>query len=215
MQCKYKIFPITILSLILLNACSAGIINLEDAKSNVEKYYTDGTYEKELDVIIEDAIHKIPEVNPGNKETVIFDVDETTLSNFEYAKSMSYGYDLITWKEWVNKSKAPAIKQVKRFYDVLVNKGFIIIFLSGRNESEYAATEKNLINAGYKNFDTLIVRNSIELNYTTAKYKYRKRKELADRGYNIIYCVGDQESDFWNGYTGTIIKLPNYLYKME
>ena len=45
--------------------------------------------------------------------------------------------------------------------------------------------------------------------------KSSKRKELVERGYDIIGTVGDQRSDIDGPYSGIQVKIPNYLYLIE
>ena len=80
---------------------------------------------------------------------VIFDVDETALNNYGLAKQMDFGYVYDLNKKWNEELKAPAIKQTQDLYFYLLNRGFKIIFLTGRNSNEYDVTYKNLIQTGY------------------------------------------------------------------
>lgn len=114
-----------------------------------------------------------------------------------------------------NERKAPAIKQTLDFYNYLKSKGIKLIFLTGRQTEEYDATYQNLVEQGYRNFDTIIVRSEYERKIGAAEFKSQKRKELTDKGYEIIICVGDQWTDLEGNYTGIKIKLPNYLYEIE
>ncbi len=215
MKLKYVLAVIFICTGLFCTACSCELMNLSDAKQNVAQYYKNGAYDKELNTIVSNELKKIKNLSFGNKETAVFDIDETVLSNLEYTKALDFGYDSKSWEEWIQQAKAKPIEPVKKLYDTLVAKGIRIVFLSGRSNDEYKATIKNLEEAGYKSFDTLIVRNQNDAKLNVTQFKYEKRKELSEKGYKIVYCVGDQVSDFWNGYTGIIIKLPNYLYKID
>ena len=118
-------------------------------------------------------------------------------------------------KKWNKELKAPAIPQVKELYDFLLDKGSRIIFLTGRNLPEYEVTYRNLIKEGYTTFDTLITQREYELELSAQEFKSVKRKELVEKGYEIIGTVGDQWSDLEGEYHGIQVKIPNYLYLIE
>ena len=152
---------------------------------------------------------KLPE-NPA----FIFDVDETALSNMEYEVKYDYGYIKDKWDEWVFEGKAPAIKEVKRFYDTLISKNISVIFITGRKYDQYDITLNNLKSEGYVRLDTLICKPKDFSGKTAAEYKPEMRKLLSKK-YNIIGSIGDQWSDLEGGYTIMKIKIPNYLYHID
>ena len=196
-------------------ACSPSLINLDTAKDRVATYYESGEYEKELTAIIDDAKKKFAKLEVQDNSVVVFDLDETALDNYEAIKKIGFGYEPKYWDDWVQQGAAPANKKVKELYEFLLRKGFKIIFLSGKTDTQYDATFRNLINVGYERFDTLIVRSQKDYKTKAAQFKAEKRKELTDKGYNIVGCVGDQESDCAGENSGIIVKLPNYLYLVE
>ncbi len=196
-------------------SCSPALVNLDSAKSEVTNYYESGQYEKEMTEIINDAKDKFSKMQPEPNSVVIFDIDETALDNYEAIKQFGFGYEPKYWNEWLEKSEAPAITQVKEFYDFLLQQGFKIIFITGKKDYQYNATFKNMKSVGYKEFDTIITRSKDEYKIKSALFKSQKRKELAEKGYYIIGCVGDQDSDCVGENCGIIVKLPNYLYLVE
>ena len=199
----------------LFISCSPVLINLDSAKDEVAKYYESGQYEKDLTKIIAEAKEKFSSVKLEPNSAVVFDIDETTLDNYEAIKQIGFGFEKISWDEWVEKSIAPAIPQVKSLYDYLVQRGFKIIFITGRKDYQYNSTFKNLKSVGYVEFDTLITRGRNEHVTTAVEFKSQKRNELVAKGYEIVGCVGDQFSDCEGQNCGIIIKLPNYLYLVE
>lgn len=207
---------ITVLVLITLFSCaSERIINLREAKNRVQHYYESGKYDKELDEIFIAAKSQVEKIKIKNNSAAIFDIDDTALSNYQISKRLDYGYDFQIIQDWVMSAKLPAIKQTLEFYNYLKSKEVKIIFLTGRQSEEYDATYRNLVEQGYTNFDTLIVRSEQYRKISAAEFKSQKRKELTAKGYEIIICVGDQWSDLYGDYTGIKIKLPNYLYEIE
>jgi len=211
-----KSFFITlILSLTFLSCSSNQIVNLRTAKDIVKDYYESGKYDEELNEIYSDAKSKIDKMKIKDNAAAIFDVDDTALSNYEISKRLDYGYDYQIIQDWVMSAKLPAIKQTLDFYNYLKSKGVKLIFLTGRNSDEYEATYRNLVEQGYKDFDTLIVRSEKERNLGSAEFKSAKRKELVAAGYEIIVCVGDQWTDLIGDNTGMKVKIPNYLYEIK
>ncbi|MGK9476919.1 HAD family acid phosphatase [Melioribacter sp. OK-6-Me] len=210
---KYRILQISLL--IFLVACQPELINLDKAKKAVAEYYDSGKYEKDCRKLIDRAIEFIESVEPFDSNAVVFDIDETAFDNYQYIKSIGFGYILEEWNKWVNSAEAPPNKEVKRFYNYLRSKNIRIIFLSGRYEETYKATVDNLHSAGYTEYDTLIIRKNHQINELASKFKSRVRKELSEKGYRIIANVGDQQSDFEGGYTGYVVRLPNYLYEVD
>lgn len=211
---------IAILSAILVTGCSANnpslqLVNLGVAKSAVQKYYEEGQFDQESERIIDEAIRSIDKMKLTNKSAVVFDIDETALSNYNITKETGFGFIPKLWDEWQLKGIAEALPQTKRFYDYLISKNVHIIFLTGREAFVLESTRRNLIEKGFVKFDTLIVRSAGESKIPAGEFKSRKREELTKNGYDIIACIGDQESDFTGGNTGYKIKLPNYIYFID
>jgi acid phosphatase len=190
-------------------------VNLQLAKKDVMSYYESNKYSNDLKKIISNAEDEINKLELKTNSAVVFDVDETSLSNYESLKKIYFGYDPIKWDNWINEAKAPAIPEVKQFYDFLIMKKVKVIFLSSRKGSQYDVTYRNLKQAGYLEFDTLILKSNSDSNPTSLAFKSRQRELLTQKGYDIIADIGDQESDLEGSDHGIQIKLPNYLYIIE
>jgi predicted secreted acid phosphatase len=202
-------------SVALLSCGTQKPVNLSTAREELKQYYESGKYDEELSAIIEEAKKSFSELEFKENSVVIFDVDETVLDNYGLAELMGFGYVYEMNKKWNAELKAPAISQVKELYDYLLSKDAKIIFLTGRNIPEYEVTYKNLKQAGYITFDTLITQREHEYELSALEFKSSKRKELVDRGYEIIGTVGDQWSDLKGPHHGIQVKIPNYLYLIE
>ncbi len=187
-------------------------INLEIAKHDVINYYKSGNFHKNVTAIIDKAIKKFDAIKPAKNDAVVFDIDETTLSSYNFYLKVDFGYIPKLWDTWINSAKIPPLKEVQRLYDYLVSRGFRIIFLTGRSYRIYKPTYKNLINAGYTKFDTLITRNLQQYKLTALKYKSEERTVMTKKGYHIVGDVGDQLSDINGPYHGIQVKIPNYIY---
>lgn len=203
----------------LIGCSSNQLMNLSTAKDSVKDYYESGKYDAEMNEVLKDAKEKFGKIeikkSVSGGSAVIFDVDETALNNYGLAKLMDFGYVYDLNKKWNEELQAPAIKQTQELYFYLLNKGIKIIFLTGRNSSEYEVTYKNLIQTGYTKFDTLITQRADEQNLKSLELKSKKRVELTKQGYEIIGTVGDQWTDLNGPYSGIQIKVPNYLYEIK
>ncbi len=204
-----------IITLILPSCTSNELINLRVAKDRVKEYYESGRFEEELEKIYSEAKHQIDKSRIKQNSAAVFDVDDTALSNYQISKRLDFGYDYKIVQDWVLSGKLPAIKPTLEFYNYLKSKGVKLIFLTGRQSEEYDATYRNLTEQGYTDFDTLIVRSELDRKISAATFKSQKRKELTDKGNEIIICVGDQWTDLQGDYTGIKVKLPNYLYTID
>ena len=211
-----KSFFFTLFFSLTFFGCSSNqLVNLRTSKDIVKDYYESGKYDEEMREVINDAKEKFDKVTPTNKAVVIFDVDETALNNYGLALMMDFGYVYDLNKKWNEELKAPAIKETQELVSYLLNKGFKVIFLTGRNYTEYDVTYKNLIQAGYSGFDTLITQSKEDQSLKSQEFKSKIRAELTNQGYEIVGTIGDQWTDLNGPYSGIQIKLPNYLYEIK
>jgi acid phosphatase len=211
---KYFTKILFLLTLVIYS-CSAKLTNLHFAKEEISEYYESGAYESEVNEIIDEALKNFESVKVDDSTAVVFDIDETTLSNYKVMKKTDFGYVPEIWDGWILEEEAPAIPGVKKLYESLIQKKIRIIFITGRKDYQYNSTYNNLHSAGYTEFDTLIVRMKNEYNSGAVNYKSRKREELTIKGYKIIGTVGDQWSDLNGSFHGVQIKIPNYIYYIE
>ncbi|MFC2134586.1 HAD family acid phosphatase [Bacteroidota bacterium] len=188
---------------------------MDSARDQVKEYYESGTYAGEVNQIIDETTQKLSGKKLSENSAVIFDVDDTVLSSYEYTRLLGFGFNYSTWIQWMHDEKLTAIPQVKKIYDWLIEKDISVIFLTGRRAGECNATYNNLIKEGYTKFDTLICRPDRSFDAPASDYKSAERKALTDSGYDIIACFGDQWSDLAGDYTGIKVKLPNYLYQID
>lgn len=214
---SFSLIIVLNLAIILtLSSCMSNQpVNLRTAKDIVKDYYESGKYNEELKEVINDAKEKFEKIEVKTNSVIIFDVDETALNNYGLALMMDFGYVYDLNKKWNEELKAPAIKETKDLYFYLLNKGFKTIFLTARNSNEYDVTYKNLLQAGYSGFDTLITQSKEDQKLKSQEFKSKVRTELTNQGYEIVGTVGDQWTDLNGPYSGIQIKLPNYLYEIK
>ncbi len=212
-----KFFDRTVLFVLLfpLLTFPQQLLNLDIAKKNVKNYYESGRYLRQVDSILTEAKKEIASFKLSENAVAIFDIDDTALSNYEYTKSLGFGFTRKTWVAWVKAGKCKAINPVKEFYKFLKKKGVKIIFLTGRDSTLCKASKENLISEGFSKPDSIICKGKYFNDFPASQFKNEIRKQLTSAGFNIILTLGDQDSDLKGSHTGLKIKLPNYLYVID
>lgn len=185
------------------------------SKEYLARYYESGQFEFECQSVVDNAIEYLQSNGKtlSAKKTVIFDIEDTVLLSFKYCQSINFCkhcYDL-NYDSWVCNANWPTIQPIKEFYDFLIINDYKIIFLSDRLEDKTDHTLQNLSALGYSQFEQLILKPSSMKDMPSYQYKSFMRRKLADQGYLIVACVGDQDGDFEDGSFGYKIKIPNYI----
>ena len=206
---------ILILALLVITGCARRPHNLTTTKNKIACYYESCKYEKEVRGVVDQALRYFKTHKRPAQSVVIFDVDDTLLSDYCSMKEVGFGYIPKLNHEWILKASAYAVPHIRDLYDYIITHGYRVIIVSGRKENEREATIKNLRDRGFEGFDRLILREPGEERTTALEYKSRRRKELVNEGAHIIACVGDQWSDLQGGNTGHQVKIPNYTYIIE
>lgn len=189
-------------------------VNLSTAKIEVKAYLDSGAYEEDLAAVAGPERRWITKraSQPGaGKLAVIFDIDETTLSNLKHMQAADWGYQPPQWDAWVRKSAAPAIVPLREVYQTAHSHGVAVFFITGRKERDRIATARNLRTQGMGGYAALIVRPNNSS--SSAKiFKSAERKRITEQGYTIIANIGDQQTDLDGGYAERSFKLPNPFY---
>jgi len=189
-------------------------VNLAECKQVVIRYHDSGEYQADLRAVNERGLlylQKQLKLNPNKKYAVVFDIDETALSNYPSMLAMSFGGTLRQMMAASDLGRDPAIKSTLALYNYAKQHNVAIFFITGRREYERAITRKNLSVAGYHDWNQLILRPG-EDHRPVATWKTSMRATIASRGYDIVLNVGDQESDLRGGYADLPLKLPNPYY---
>jgi predicted secreted acid phosphatase len=200
-------------------------VNLSARKAEMVRYYESGDYARGLAAVTGEASRWI-EIRAGKRAVgerllVIFDVDETVLSNWANMTRDDFSYISDRWHAWVDKAEAAAIEPVRETYRAARRVGVDVIFLTGRKERDRDGTERNLRAQGMGDYAMLIVRSEndpaalVERGASAAVFKTAVRKRLTEEGWTIIANIGDQESDLAGGYAEKTFKLPNPFYLTE
>ncbi len=199
-------------------------VNLTVSKAEVVRYYESGDYARGLAGVAAEAARWIEaraaKRGEGERLAVVFDIDETVLSNWANMQRDDFGYIAERWHAWVDRAEGAAIGPVRETFQVARRAGVAVIFLTGRKERDRAGTERNLRAEGMGDYAELIVRAEsgaagAESGRSAAVFKTAVRKRLVEAGWTIIANVGDQQSDLAGGYAEKAFKLPNPFYLTE
>ncbi|AOS43280.1 HAD superfamily, subfamily IIIB (Acid phosphatase) [Lacunisphaera limnophila] len=205
-----------VLSLTLAPLRAAEPANLTLAKETVHRYLTSGAYGEDLTkVAVKAGKHLAKRVarplKAGEKRAIVFDIDETTLTNLSHITANDYGYVPEVWSRWTATGQARAIIPVQLIYDVATHNQVAVFFITGRGPAEAAATERNLRETGYATWEKIYYKPD-DHSGTARGYKTEIRRQLAAQGYTILLNIGDQESDLAGGFAEATFKLPNPFY---
>lgn len=216
-------FARLVISLSLLLSCSNIVFseppNLSLARHAVIQYHDSGAYAQELNQAIKRAhayiiakalVYQHDKSKP--KLAIVLDIDETSLSNYDTMVKRDFvgPYDVI--HQEILAANATAIEPMLALYRDALKHGIKVFFVTGRRESERAATETNLINVGFTEWSGLYTRPEIYEPQSIIPFKSKARADISQQGYTIIACIGDQYSDIKGGYMEKGFKLPNPYY---
>lgn len=187
--------------------------------NHLHNYMTGGQYDLDLNLIVRQILlyaSQIP-LPTDAFDAWILDVDDTCISNISYYTHKRFGcdpFDSTIFKAWIMKGMCPAIPIVLTLFKTLIDKGFKVFLLTGRDQATLAKiTTNNLHSQGFIGYQRLILRNAQYRGQSAVKYKSAIRKEIEEQGYRIWGNVGDQWSDLQGECLGMrTFKLPNPMY---
>lgn len=193
-------------------------VNLTLRKRQVIAYVNSGDYAREIARVALEANKHLAKRGPklaaqGKKIAVVFDIDETTLTNYPHILDNDFGYVPAIWDGWVAEGRAYAVIPVQTVYDTAVRMKLDVIFITGRKESDRTGTERNLRDVGYETW-TRIYYKPADHQGTSRAYKGGIRRQLVEEGYVILANLGDQQSDL-GSFAERDFKLPNPFYLIE
>jgi len=210
---KFKTLLILALLLLFSKTSFSQFFFLNDSAA-VSDYYLSGSYDVELRGLISPVIEHFKNGTANANDVFVFDVDETALSNFDVFRASGYKWNAELYDNQLKTESSPAVKPVQELYNVLVEKGYKIFFITGRdyNDFNYTHTYGNLKKSGYTKIDSLILRPEEFKNSTAQEYKSTIRQRLVSAGYNFVGNTGDQWSDMAGGNAGYMVRITNYIY---
>jgi predicted secreted acid phosphatase len=200
--------------------------NIGDLKSEAVAYYDSGAYLTDLQLVTAPAIAWIREEAPRvDRPAVVFDIDETALSNWEAVRANDFGRVIegpctalpagpCGWRAWDLKARSAVIAPTLDVFNTAKADGAAVFFITGRDESQRAATERNLADVGYVGFRQLIMEPVGAHFDSAADFKAPQRAKIEQQGYTIIANLGDQPSDLAGGSAEQTYLLPNPFYRI-
>lgn len=212
-----KILNFLLISLLLTNpiAFAQPPQNLYYAKQRLIEYHQSGQYKKDVKQVIARArnyLHEVARKLRTQKLAIVFDIDETTLSNYQYIKARQFGGTNKDFETDESRADAPAIQASLALFNEAKKHNIAIFFVTGRREYKRRFTEKNLYLAGYRGWQALIMKPNNYRATSVIPYKSHARQLIESKGYKIALNIGDQDSDLAGGYALKGFKLPNPYY---
>jgi len=157
-----------------------------------------GCYQKDIDLQADRAIvflrERATHHDADKRLALVLYIDGTTLSNWDEMSAANFEYNSNDFNTWVESAQAPAIPGTHRIFKAAQELGVKVIFITGRPETQRAATEANLRLRGFDKWEQLILRAPDQQNLTAEQYKSAARGLVAQE-FRIILNVGDQWSD--------------------
>ncbi|MFH8219788.1 HAD family acid phosphatase [Streptomyces sp. NPDC018057] len=154
------------------------------------------TWQRDCQAVMDQALpylkERIAHGAPGEKQAVVFDVDNTTLET-------DFGF---TWPQPANRP----VLEVARYAQ---EHGVALFFVTARPGIVKAPTRYNLEHDGYR-VDGLAVRGLFDLFKNVADYKTARRAGIEADGYTIIANIGNSATDLSGGHAEKTFKLPDY-----
>jgi predicted secreted acid phosphatase len=188
---------------------------------------SDSNYAKQMKQIVDRAEAFLAAAehrhHGAGKPAVVFDIDDTLLNTYDYTLAEQFGFDPASNAIWVDNAAFPAVFYMPQLVSFAAGHGYSVFFITGRPQSQTAATIKNLTQDGYAApaAGHLFLKPPVPPSYlhcakapscTTIEYKSGTRKYISSQGYTIVAGFGDQYSDLLGGDAGHQVKIPNPMY---
>lgn len=228
------------------------VTNVDVLRQQIRNYYgdplgtgtfaPDGNYAKETSRVAAEGSHwlKAMHAKKGMTKAIVLDVDDTTLTTWNYELASNWAYNPTTNAQYVTGQLFPATPGMVDMVKRAAGEGYAIFFITGRPATQEAATLGNLtsdgvgVDAGYPVPTTLkdgedglftkpavadyppylkaACANDPNGSCTTIHYKSATRAHIESLGYDIVADFGDQYSDLTGGFADRTFKLPNPNY---
>jgi len=185
--------------------------------SQLRQYYDSGKYNQEIETKLNDAKEyldrQLQVARPG-RLAIVLDIDETCLSNYRDLERMTFSTDPQALTAVYMMGNAEAIAPMLSLYKHAIDHKVAVFFISERpNMPEIVTTTiKNLKQAGFDQWEELLLKPVDKKDLTAADFKTNARKNIASRGFDIVLNIGDQSADLQGGYSEAKVKIPNPFY---
>ncbi|MEA1831711.1 HAD family acid phosphatase [Methylobacterium durans] len=197
-----------------------------DAKRAATAYHESGRYARDLAAVAAQAGAWIRERAPAvARPALVLDIDDTALSNWEIIRADDFGRVFggpcealpegpCGWVDWDLMGRSPALAPTFSLYNLARASGVAVFFITGRDEPQRSATERNLKEQGYGDYAGLDMPAFGSRYASAADFKAPRRAAIEAAGYTIIANVGDQPSDLAGGHAERAFLLPNPFYRI-
>ncbi|MFD8717874.1 HAD family acid phosphatase [Streptomyces sp. NPDC059629] len=184
---------VTVVSLAALAGAAAPAQAATESSSTTVDY---ATWQQDCQSVMDQALpyltSRIAAARPGEKQAIVFDIDNTTLET-------DFGFSY----------PQPANKPVLNVARYAQEHGVSLFFVTARPGIIYLPTEYNLEYDGYQ-VSGLYARGFLDLFKDVAAYKTAQRVDIENKGYDIIANIGNSASDLSGGHADKTFKLPDY-----
>jgi predicted secreted acid phosphatase len=192
--------------------------NLAGVIDRLVRYHDFGEYDYQIRQVASAARDyldaRVKAALPNEKLAAVFDIDETSLSNWETMSDCGFCAYSAQLKLYPPPAHDPAIQPTLELFKFAQEHHVAVFFVTGRQEKQRAATESNLVEAGYSHWDGLYMQ--IDGNKEPASvFKPRNRRQIMAKGYKIVLSIGDQFSDLAGCCAERVFKLPNPFYLIK
>ena len=154
------------------------------------------TWQNDCQAVMDQALpylkQRIANTKPGEKQAIVFDIDNTTLET-------DFGFSY----------PQPANEPVLEAAEYAQQHGVSLFFVTARPGIIASVTDYNLKHVGYQ-VSGLYVRSFGDLFRDVAEYKTAQRVAIEKKGYTIIANVGNSATDLSGGHAEKTYKLPDY-----
>jgi predicted secreted acid phosphatase len=207
-------------------AASTQPTNVGDAKIAATAYRQSGAYERDLAAVASEAdawlARRAPQVN---RPALVLDIDDTALSNWEAIEANDFGRIIngpcdalpagpCGWAAWDLLGRDPAIGPTLSTFRQGRALNVAVFFITGRPDSQRAATEANLRAVGYDGYAAIHMVPDGAHYPSAADFKAPQRAAIESAGYTIVANIGDQPSDLAGGHAEKAFLLPNPFYRI-
>jgi hypothetical protein len=201
--------------------------NVGEAKFAATDYYNSGAYHRDIMAVTAEAGEWLAERAPQvERPALVLDIDDTSLSNWGVIVADDYGRVFdgpcdhlpagpCGWVAWDLRAATPAITQTLALFEQARALDVAVFFITGRDETQRAATETNLAATGYGDYRALYM-EPVGAHYASAAdFKAPQRAKIEAEGFTIIANMGDQPSDLAGGHAERTFLLPNPFYRIS
>jgi len=147
------------------------------------------------------------------KVAVVFDLDDTLLSTWPYARAADppLSFNPTTWNAFVQACGYAPNPAPIALLNTLLSRGVHVAIVSGGSAANTAAEKSCLRANGVRGWSSIRLRPANTRQWTAAQWKVRQRMAIEARGFTIVASIGDQVSDMSWGHLEHGFLLPNVM----